>query len=371
MLTIYRRHLDACENKAEGRSYRRCRCPLWVQGTLAGEVVRKSLDLSNWDSAQRLIRDWEASGKVGGQIVSVVDAVDKFIKECEVRQLSDATLGKLRVVLKKQLIPFADEMGHRFITQLGVEELRAFRATWKDSPISATKKLERLRGFFYFCKQSGWIKENPASVLKPPKVPPGQTLPFTEEEIGRMLMAVEQYPQRNSYGHDNRARIRAFILLLLHSGLRIRDAVCLRREYLKDGRLFLRTSKTGTPVNIPLPPDAVKALEGLENRNPEYFFWTGNGLEKSAVADFQRAFRRVMKTAGIKGHPHMMRDTMAVRLLNLGVSIETVAAILGHSVKVCEKHYAPWVKSRQDALDAAIKKTWVRELPDNVAQFPR
>ena len=41
-----------------------------------------------------------------------------------------------------------------------------------------------------------------------------------------------------------------------------------------------------------------------------------------------------------------------------GVPIEVVAAILGNSVKVVERHYSPWVQQRQDALEAAVKGNW-------------
>jgi hypothetical protein len=36
MLTIFRRHLKRCEHRAEGRKYRRCKCPLWADGFLNG-----------------------------------------------------------------------------------------------------------------------------------------------------------------------------------------------------------------------------------------------------------------------------------------------------------------------------------------------
>jgi integrase/recombinase XerD len=42
-----------------------------------------------------------------------------------------------------------------------------------------------------------------------------------------------------------------------------------------------------------------------------------------------------------------------------GVAIDQVSILLGHSsVKVTEKSYAPWVKARQDQLEAAVVKTW-------------
>jgi hypothetical protein len=59
------------------------------------------------------------------------------------------------------------------------------------------------------------------------------------------------------------------------------------------------------------------------------------------------------------------RDTFAVALLEKGNSIETVSRLSGHSfIKITEKHYNPWVKSRQAALDAAVEGAngWLRDL---------
>jgi hypothetical protein len=58
-------------------------------------------------------------------------------------------------------------------------------------------------------------------------------------------------------------------------------------------------------------------------------------------------------------HPHRFRDTFAVELLLAGVPIDRVSVLLGHSsVKVNEKHYAPWVRSRQEQLEADVARTW-------------
>jgi len=46
-------------------------------------------------------------------------------------------------------------------------------------------------------------------------------------------------------------------------------------------------------------------------------------------------------------------------LLSKGVSLENVSKALGHSsVKITEKFYGAWVKSRQEALDSEIRKAW-------------
>lgn len=144
-----------------------------------------------------------------------------------------------------------------------------------------------------------------------------------------------------------------------YSGLRIGDAVTCERERLVKSKLFLYQAKTGTPVYCPLPPVVIEALNHVEGPNPKYFFWTGNGKVKSAVADAQRSFRKLFELAEVEGHPHMFRDTFAVELLKHGVALETVSMLLGHaSIKVTEKHYKPWVKTLQDKLESEAMKAW-------------
>ena len=131
------------------------------------------------------------------------------------------------------------------------------------------------------------------------------------------------------------------------------------REKLQGNKLFLRQEKTKHPVWVPLPPHVVQALEVCEEGN-SYPFYTGIGKPKSAVTDWQWRLRKVYDMAGLPdGHSHRLRDTFSVELLQKGVSIETVSRLLGHkSIRVTEKHYAPWVKIRQDALEAEVMGTW-------------
>jgi hypothetical protein len=63
------------------------------------------------------------------------------------------------------------------------------------------------------------------------------------------------------------------VLLLRFSGLRIRDAVTLSLDRIREGKLFLYTAKTATPVSCPIPPSVIEALDAIQEKT-RYFFWT-------------------------------------------------------------------------------------------------
>ena len=134
----------------------------------------------------------------------------------------------------------------------------------------------------------------------------------------------------------------------------------MRRDRIADGKLLVRRAKTKTVVHLPLPKIVLEALDVLPVQSGDYFFWSGNGLIKSSVADWQRTLRKLFSIAGIKeAHAHRFRDSFSVELLSRGVSIEIVSVLLGHSsIRITEKHYSPWVKTRQDALEEAVKEMW-------------
>jgi integrase/recombinase XerD len=364
MLTIYRRHLKSCPHTS--RSYRRCACPIWVQGTLGRESVRRALDVTSFDAASKLVAQWHAAGTIGAHKVEpprIEMAVMKYLDDARARHLAEATITKLTTIFEKQFLRFAKDHGYRFLKELTPERLTAWRSTWKDEALAASKKYQRVVGFFYFCMRMKWMTDNPMKSLHPPKVKQDPTLPFTAEEVNAIVSACDRFPLKGIYGEGNRNRLRAMVLLLRYSGLRIRDAATLRRERIRDGKLLLYMQKTGVPVFVPLPPYVVAALDETPNVHPSYFFWSGNGLPKTTVADWQRSLRKLFEIANVSGaHAHRFRDTFAVELLLAGVPIDQVSILLGHSsVKITEKSYAPWVKARQEQLEAAVMRAWPTE----------
>ena len=45
----------------------------------------------------------------------------------------------------------------------------------------------------------------------------------------------------------------AFVLVLRYTAMRMSDVTTLRRDKITNGRLLLRTTKTGATVHLPLP----------------------------------------------------------------------------------------------------------------------
>src|ERR1700730_16793887 len=179
MLTLFRRHVKACLQTS--RRYRRCQCPIHVEGSLRGEKIRKSLDLTSWEAGSDLVAAWNASGAIGvvrPEVPTIAEAVDKFLADATSRNLQQSSLKKYRGLLLNRLVRYAPLQGLTRRSQFNVVALRDFRESGGFSPSAHEKNLGYLKAFLRFCETSGWIKENPAAALKAPKVKTTTTLPF-------------------------------------------------------------------------------------------------------------------------------------------------------------------------------------------------
>jgi integrase/recombinase XerD len=254
--------------------------------------------------------------------------------------------------LFRQLGAFSETNGLVFLSDLDLEWTRKFRESWPNRNMAARKKLEALRSFLGFALEAGWIKENYATKIKLPKITDPPVLPFTPEQMKSIIGAIPKYPK------VGRVRIKALVLLLRYTGLRLTDAVTLSRQKITDGKLLLRTSKTGTVIYCPLPTVLLDAL--TECPAGQYPFWSGTSKPKAAVGDWQRALKRLFKLAGVPdGHAHRFRHSFSVDLLTVGVPMEQVSTLLGHSsIRITERHYAGWDKARQAQLEESAKKIW-------------
>jgi integrase/recombinase XerD len=338
---------------------------LWAYGTVNGTQIRKSIGTKDLREAYKIIEQWDLKGRFPEtpelpQAETVEHAWQLFMEYLDAQGLSPETVRKYRT-WNLQMREFAGAAGFRFLNQLDRTVLIKFQITWKDHPLLASKKLERLRAFFRHCQDCEWIEKNPAAKLKGPKVKMRPTMPFDDNEVLRIFAAVQLYVKESAKnGLENARRLRAFVLLLHYTGMRISDVVSITADKIRGRKVFLYTHKTNVPVCIPIPDLVLRELEVMPRRNGKYLFWSGAGRLEGAVRSWQSRLRKLFSLAKVSdGHAHRFRDTFAVNLLLQGTPIEKVSVLLGHqSVRVTEKHYNPWVRSRQERLEDHVAQAW-------------
>jgi integrase len=219
---------------------------------------------------------------------SLEAAWDQFEKKEKERDLSTATIYK-NGLLRRQKEAFAARRGLRFLQKFTLDVLEMFQSEWREGAVTRSKRLERLKAFLRSATARAGIDDNPSLLLKGPKVEPNPTRPFTKAEMNRILAAIERYPDKSRrFGRPNALRLRAFVLTLRYSGLRIGDVTSLHVERLDGSKIFLYSQKTGVPVYCVLPPFVAEALATVPRLSENYFFWTGTSKLHTAVGTWQR-----------------------------------------------------------------------------------
>lgn len=369
---LYKRHKNACPNKGD-KTYRRCRCAIWLEWNVGGQQNRKSAKTFSWEDAQEKARQIERAhldaelGRGGSPAAferpkSVKDAIALFMDSKRGEDLADGTLYR-HVLTLKRLQAFCDREGVFFLKDLTLGHITTWRAQWPfESPLAKRNNQERVKTFFKFCYDAGLIDTNPAARLTAIQVKANEShkvRPFEPEEYTRVLEAV------GKSGLESRSqdRIRACMQLQRWSGLSLVDAVCLAKDELQDAggvfRVRTQRRKTGAAINNVIPTWLGEELLRMKNGNERYFFVTGEATTKGAVSVIDKQYRRVFKKAGVAGTSHMFRHTFSVELLKAGVDIRKVSKALGHhSVTITERYYAKWNKAQQDILDSDLARAW-------------
>jgi integrase/recombinase XerD len=366
---VYNRHRDACAHRAN-RYWKKCDCPKWITWHRDGKENRISADTREWkvaaEKALKIEMQYrETLDPKPPEEMAVQMAVLLYLEDRKAQHLRESTISKLTTIFDKQFVTWCRDQNLHLLRQITLPHLQAWRASWKDGALSSRKKQERLRGFFLFCQRNKWITDNPSLGLSRIKVDVHNADYFTPDEFKNIIVAVDKFGKTE----DQRSRLKGLIFLMRWSGLAIRDAVTLETSALgRDDRLILRRAKTGVAVMLPLQTQIAMYLRHLmPHSNERYFFWSGKGLPKSAVADWQRALRRLFTLADLKHadgtkkrcYPHMFRHTFSIQMLLAGVPIEDVARLLGHSsIRTTEKYYSSWVKARADRLEEAVMASW-------------
>jgi integrase/recombinase XerC len=174
-------------------------------------------------------------------------------------------------------------------------------------------------------------------------------------------LAKQNYPKR----WVTRRRDASLVLFLLHTGLRLSEAINLQMSDIqlseRKGSVMVQNGKGNKQRSVPLNSDARKAIqEWLEVRPKSDHLWMTVEGEHARLSGrtVQRVLQRYAKAADAKElTPHICRHTFAKNLVDNGVGLEKVAALLGHSsLNTTRIYIAPSERDLELAVEHLINQ---------------
>jgi integrase/recombinase XerD len=296
-------------------------------------------------------------------------AVSGFLQYREAEGLSPSTLE----VYRDHLARWVEHVGEANVSRVTSQQIRAFliwlrtdykprRLTGGDQPLS----LKTLRNYwvslsaFYTWASTEFGFPSPMKTVPAPKFEAAPVEPFTQEEVEKLLKAVEYMREANTSGRVKftmrRAtahRDRAIILVLLDSGLRVSElcALTLGDVDPKTGKVQVKHgarggAKGGKGRVVFLGKAARRSLwrylterQDLDDLEAPLFLGRLNRKLNKGV--LRQLLVGLAEKAGVKKcHPHRFRHTFAITYLRSGGDVFTLQALLGHTTLEMVQHYA-------------------------------
>ena len=384
VVTIYVRHQGSCKYaNRPGRSFSRdCDCVKWLryssdacfcQGRKHGLHRQHKLTTGtrSWSVAEEKRAELQRrldTGELGKlpatpeeKRPTIAQCIEIFLTAKEGEGCSVSTIRKLRRQLRT-LEHFLSGRSKFFPQEITAVDLIEFRASWTwPSGVTRQKTQQNYRGFLRSCCQenlAGLLSAFKTIRLSKADIARLEPQPFSEDELDRLLAQVPKtFPDP-----VKAARVTALIHLMVSTGLAIMDTIQLERESIAGGWLRIRRQKTNRPVEQKLDEGLYRELLSVANGNPNYLFWNGTSRPTSATGRWQEDLRQLMEDAGlwIRGNlSHRFRDTAVDFWIGAGCSVVEVAAMLGDTVPIVEKHYRKLLSSRmKERLAKVPVRVW-------------
>lgn len=277
--------------------------------------------------------------------------VEGYIKQCESRGLSEATVAGLRSELdrwgcwlkRRRPKPNLEEVDGLML----IEYIR--RRTRFHSKATVAGVTSKLRLMGEYLVQEGIWRKNPMRWVRGPRLDPRGRMPrrIGQEHLKKIWDATGQ--KRNGYQQHLSL---AVLALLYGTGLRRGELERLDLEHWKreEGILQIDGRKTGQERRVPVSEGIWRCLEA-------YLPLRQNLLEKRGICDEPALFlnraglRMSSQSFGLMVHRlarqasvplvslHQFRHTCASDLLESGVSLPEVQQMLGHATVVTTTRY--------------------------------
>lgn len=262
-----------------------------------------------------------------------------------------------------------EELGPQVVTPTDVREYRQHLIiVHQNKANTVNRRLAALSAFMTWAKVTGQVDTDPTEFVRGISQVSGGPHYLDRKEQFALQRAIEKdlqiahlrYPKR----WVSRQRDGSMVTFLLHTGLRLNEALGLRIGDLeiseRKGMVIVRQGKGGKQRNVPLNGDARKAVQdwlAVRPKDGSDYVWIAveNDQEGSLSGrSVQRVIHRIGQDAGLNRlTPHVLRHTFGKNLVDSGVGLEKVAALLGHSSLNTTRIYI--VPNQQD-LEKAVEK---------------
>lgn len=169
---------------------------------------------------------------------------------------------------------------------------------------------------------------------------------LTKVEVERLFTAIPPMDGRNRLLFD----------VMYRYGLRRQEVALIRREHVGE-RIWITRVKGGVSGEYPIHPTTRRLLwEYLEQLGPgsrPYLFITRQSDSRPMSAStIYQLFRAYAEAAGLpqdRRHPHVLRHSIAVHLMNAGWDAADVQDWLGHRDIASTMVYAAVTNKRREA----------------------
>lgn len=219
-------------------------------------------------------------------------------------------------------------------------EVRAHLAERRsgDRPLNArslSQTLAAIRGFHAFLDRRCGTPAPQLALVRGPRVKPSLPRPVTEDQAKGLLHEPEADPDMEPW---EAARDRAVLTLLYGCGLRISEALSLKRSDAPLPDALRITGKGGKMRLAPVLPQVREAVDAylalqpfiLEPGQPLFRARRGGPLSPRHV---QATVQRLRGRLGLPASatPHALRHSFATHLLGAGADLRSIQELLGHA----------------------------------------
>lgn len=200
------------------------------------------------------------------------------------------------------------------------EHVLKLMAAKNEKPESANLLRKVLRGMMTHAVEVGLRADDPTRDVRAIRSKTDGFHSWTDEEISK-------FEEHHAIG----TRARLAFALLLYTGQRRSDVVCMGRQHVNNGAIKVRQLKTGVELNIPIHSALAETIAGTRLIGTATFLTTQFG-RAFAAAGFGNWFREQCDAAGLPHcSAHGLRKAAARRLAEAGCTAHEIASITGHA----------------------------------------